>query len=104
MASNALVRLTNTTSQSFAFNVEISKPVKFVSRLVIPANGVTEVEVETVTPMVLFDRDFQNAIVNGNILIAFSFTTSSGAASTASRYLNNISRFLAASTTGWRAS
>jgi len=104
MASNALVRLTNNTNQSYAFEVDINKPVKFVSRLVLPANGSAEVEVETVVPMVFFDRGFQAAIVSGNVTIAFNFTTSNNVASTASRYLNNIQRFLAANASGWQTS
>lgn len=104
MASNALVRLTNNTQTSYAFEVDIAKPVKFVSRFVLPANGSMEIEVETLVPMVLFDRGFQNAIVAGNVTMAFSFTTSSGVASTSSNFLANIQRFLAATATGWVAS
>lgn len=104
MASNALVKLTNTLSRSLAFSVDISKPVKFVSRLVLPANGSAEVEVEVVMPMVLFDRSFQNSIASGQVTIQFAFTTSSGVASTASRYLANVSRFLNANASGWQAS
>jgi len=103
MASNALVRLTNTSNTSLAFEVDINKPVKFVSRLVLPPGRMVEVEVETVIPMVLFDRDFQNAIVNGTVTIAFTFTTSNGVASTAANFGANIERFLAATVTGWQA-
>lgn len=103
MASSALIRLTNNTSTSRAFEVSISKPVKFVSRLVLPANGSAEVEVETVMPMILFDRDFQNDITEGNITIEYTFTTAAGPASTAANYLANVQRFLSAIATGWQA-
>lgn len=104
MASNALVRLTNTSVRSLAFSVDISKPVKFVSRLVLPASGSAEVEAEVIMPMVLFDRSFQNAVASGQITIQFAFTTSAGVASTASNYLGNVSRFLNANAAGWLAS
>lgn len=103
MASNALVRLTNNTATSFTFEVSISKPVKFVNRLVLPAGGYSEAEVIDIMPMVLFDVDFQNAIVNGNVSIAFAFATAGGAASTAGNFLANVLRFLNATTTGWQA-
>lgn len=103
MASNALIRLTNNTAASFAFDVSMSKPVKFVSRLVLPASGSAEVEVEVVVPMVLFSASFQNAIVEGDVTIEFAFTTAAGPASTATAYLANILRFLASTPTGWEA-
>lgn len=112
--NNALVLLTNNkvvvlpdgtrTYPDLAFEVDIAKPVKFVSKLVLRYNTATEISVETIIPMVLFDKDFQNAIANGDVAIVFAFTTSNGVASTASRYLANISTFLAASGAGWLAS
>lgn len=100
--SNALVRLTNNSSQSLAFEVDISKPVKFVSRLVIAPSSSAEAEVTDIMPMVLFDADFQNAIVNGTVSIAYTFTTSGGVASTSANFLANVRRFLNAVTTGWQ--
>jgi len=104
MASNALVRLTNTSARSLAFSVDISKPVKFVSRLVLPPSRSVEVEAEVIMPMVLFDRSFQNSVASGQITIQFAFTTSAGVASTASNYLGNVLRFLNANASGWQAS
>lgn len=103
MASNALVRLTNNGSADLTFEVDIAKPVKFVSQLVLPPGRVVEVEIETIMPMVLFDRHFQNAIVAGTVTIAFVFTTSGGVASTSSRYLANVIRFLSGLSTGWQS-
>lgn len=103
MASDALVLLSNNTTTNRAFDVSISKPVKFVSRIIVPALDSVEVEVETVIPMVFFDRDFQDAIANGNISITFAFTTAAGSPSMASNYLANIQRFLSSIPTGWQS-
>jgi len=101
MASTALVQLTNTSSYDYTFCVDISKPVKFVNRLVLPASSTHEVEVESVMPLILFDKGFQNAVAGGTISITFSFTTAAGAASTSLKYLKNILRFLGGATTGY---
>jgi len=101
MASNALVNLTNTSSQDYVFSVDMSKPIKFVSRLILPASSTHEIEVEAILPLVLFDRSFQNCIADGTISIIFDFTTTSGHASTAEEYLRNIQRFLGANYSGW---
>lgn len=101
MASNALVQLNNNSAQDYTFSVDMSKPVKFVNRLVLPASQSVEVEVEVIIPLVLFDRNFQNAIASGTIVMSYSFITLSGAASTAEHYLRNIQRFLGANISGW---
>jgi len=103
MASNALVQLMNNSTEDYTFSVDISKPVKFVNRLVLPASQSAEVEVEVVIPLVLFDRNFQNAIAAGTITMSYTFTTAAGTASTAEHYLHNIQRFLGANTSGWVA-
>lgn len=104
MASNALVRLTNNTNRDLVFEVDINKPVKFVSKMILSPNTPSEVEVETAIPMVLFSQGFQNAIARNQVTLAFNFTTSNGVASTSGRYLANIQRFLARTATGWQIS
>jgi len=101
MASNALVQLMNNSTMDYTFSVDMSKPVKFVSRLVLPASQSTEVEVEVIIPLVLFDRNFQNSIASGIITMSYAFTTAAGTASTAAQYLRNIQRFLGANISGW---
>jgi hypothetical protein len=101
VASNALVNLTNTSPQDYVFSVDMSKPIKFVSRLILPASSTHEIEVEAILPLVLFDRSFQNAVANGIIVLNFSFITTSGHASTSEEYLRNIQRFLGANYSDW---
>lgn len=105
MASNALVRITNNTPTNRAYEVDINKPVKFVCKLILPVDDPVEIEIETIIPMVLFDREFQNDVANSNITLLFVFNTSNpGApASTAVNYLENIRQFLLQNTGpgGW---
>lgn len=101
MASNALVRLTNNRARPLAFEADMSNPVKFVSRLVLPPSTPVEIEVETIVPLVLFDNSFQNEVISGRVSIGFVFTTSGNVPSTSSNFLANIRRFLAATGAGW---
>ena len=106
MASNALVQITNNLATNRAYEVDINKPVKFVSKLILPAGDSVEVEIETVMPMVLFDREFQNDVAANNITLLFVFNTSNPGtpASTSTNFLANILLFLAATPGGWTAS
>lgn len=104
MNSNALVRLTNTTVYSYVFEVDVAKPVKFVCRLTIPPLGSLEVEVEYITALSFFSRDFQNAVARGDVTLTFAYTTLRGTPSTAGNFVANINRFFARNRLGWQAS
>jgi len=104
MASDALVLLRNVGAAPLTFGVDIAKPVKFVNRFVLPAGKSSEIEITNIMPMVLFDREFQNAIVEGTLILTFDFVTSEGVDSTASNFVWNISKFLDADPDGWRVS
>ena len=104
MDSNALVRITNRTAYSYFFEVDIAKPVKFVSRLAIPPNRSLEVEVEYLIAMVYFSREFQNAVARGDVVLAFNYTTFRGSPSTASNFVANVTRFFNANRLGWQIS
>lgn len=104
MDSNALVRLTNTTAYGYVFEVDVAKPVKFVSRLTVPPNGSLEVEVEYITAMSFFSYDFQNAVTRGDIILTFAYTTLRGTPSTAGNFVANITRFFNANRLGWQTS
>ncbi len=101
MASNVLVRLTNNEARPLAFEVDISNPIKFVSKLVLPPGTPVEIEVETIVPIVLFDNSFQDEVIAGRVSIDFVFTTSGSVASTSSNFFANVRRFLAANGAGW---
>jgi hypothetical protein len=101
MASNALVRVTNNTSTRYGFSVDIAKPVKFVCQLILPASVATEVELETLMPLLIFDKGFQNLVAAGSLSLAFNFLTSAGVWSTSRNYLANVRKFLAATGVGW---
>ncbi len=101
MATDALVLLLNTSTEPLTFEVDIAKTVKFVNRFILPAGRTVEIEITNIIPLVLFDREFQNAIVNGTLELTFDFTTSEGVDSTASNFVWNISKFLNADPNGW---
>ena len=101
MASKAVVLLTNNTIRPLAFAVSSPKPVKFVSRIILPPGRPVEIEIELIVPMVLFDQLFQATIANGQVTMIFDFTTFDLVPSTSSKYVANISRFLAGVGTGW---
>ncbi len=101
MASNAVVRLTNNTIRPLAFAVSLPRPVKYVSRIILPPGRPVEIEIEIIVPMVLFDRLFQDTIANGEVTLVFDFTTFSLVSSTSSKYVANIRRFLAGVSTGY---
>lgn len=104
MNSNALVRITNRTGNSYFFSVDIAKPVKFVSRLAIPPNRSLEVEVEYIVAMAYFSREFQNAVARGDVVLTFNYTTLRGSPSTASNFVANMTRFFNGNRLGWQAS
>jgi len=101
--SNALVRLTNRTGSSLVIETDIAKPVKFVSRLIIPPNGL-EVDVEYVTALAFFSREFQNLIASGSLILTFSYVTFRGVQSTAGNFVANMNRFFNADKLGWQIS
>ena len=103
MVSNALVRLTNMTGSSLVIATDIAKPVKFVSRLIIPPNGL-EVDVEYVTALAFFSREFQNLIASGSLILTFSYVTFRGVQSTAGNFVANMNRFFNADKLGWQIS
>lgn len=104
MRSNALVRLTNTTGSSLAVEADIAKPVKFVCRFVIPPNGSLEVDVEYVTALVFFSREFQNAVASGRVILTFNYVTFRGSQSTAGNFVANTNRFFNSNRLGWQIS
>ena len=104
MDSNALVRLTNRTGSSLVIEVDISKPVKIVSRLIIPPNGSLEVDVEYVTALVFFSREFQNLVAGGNVTLTFNYVTFRGVQSTAGNFVANMNRFFNSDRSGWQIS
>ena len=104
MNSDALVRLTNTTAYGYVFEADVAKPVKFVSRLIIPPNGSLEVEVEYITALSFFSYDFQGAVARGDITLTFAYTTFRGVSSTAGNFVANINRFFNGNRLGWQTS
>jgi hypothetical protein len=101
--TNALVRITNNSALRYGFNVDISKPVKFVCQLILPASTATAVEIETLMPMFIFDKKFQDLVAAGTLTLTFLFTTPNGVPSTARNYLSNVRKFLAGVGAGWLA-
>ena len=81
------MQITNNGTASIAFEVDINKPVKFVSKLIIQGGTTVTVSIEEIIPLVLFDTAFQTAVTGGTITLAYT------AADTT--YLTNINSFLA---------
>jgi len=81
----------NNLTTDIVFEVEIAKPIKFVSQIAIRPGETETIDVQRVLPMIFFSSEFQTALNINDITLGYS----AGDAT----YLANIASFLAGTLT-----
>jgi len=79
--------ITNNLATDITFEVEIAKPVKFMSQIAIRPGATETIDVWRILPMVFFSSEFQAAINAGDITLGYAADDTT--------YLARIASFLA---------